>query len=56
MDFEFFIPLMALVTMLIFLVFALVNMFKTQQRLDDPNATKSTLARDKRSDGKPADV
>ncbi len=56
MDFEFFIPLMALSTMLIFLVFALINMYKTQQRLDDPNAPRSTLSPDKRSDGTPADV
>ena len=43
-------------TLILALVFALYNKHKTEQRLENPNSTKSTLAKDKDSEGKPADV
>jgi hypothetical protein len=50
------VVILSLVTMLALIVFALVSKAKTEQRLHDPNAEKSTLAADKSSTGKPADV
>ncbi len=46
MDFAFIVPLLALTTLLAVLVFALVNKKKTEERLQDPNAPRSTLASD----------
>ena len=48
--------LLALFTLLAFVVVAIVSKRKTEQRLKDKNADKSTLAADKSSTGKPADV
>lgn len=47
---------LALFTLLAFVVLALISKRKTQQRADDDSAVKSTLAADKDSRGKPADV
>ncbi|MBO6882525.1 MAG: hypothetical protein JJ869_02960 [Marivita sp.] len=43
---EFIVPLLALMTMLAAIIFALVSKHRTEQKLDDPNASKSTLAKD----------
>lgn len=56
MDFTYLIVILALVTMLAVIVFALVSKAKVEQRKDDPHSPKSTLAADKPSDGKPVDV
>ncbi|MEM9636281.1 MAG: hypothetical protein AAGA94_01435 [Pseudomonadota bacterium] len=56
MDFTYLIVILALVTMLAVIVFALVSKAKVEKRLEDPDSTKSTLAADKASEGKPADV
>lgn len=56
MDFTYLIVILALGTMLSVLVLALVGKAKIETRMKDPNAPKSTLAADKKSDGKPADV
>lgn len=47
---------LALFTLLFFVVLALISKSQTDKRRKDETATKSTLAADKRSDGKPADV
>ncbi len=56
MDMPYIIVILALVTMLFALIFALVGKRQIEKRIDDPDAPKSTLAADKASDGKPADV
>ncbi len=56
MDATYIIVVLALVTMLGFIVFAMVSKKKTEERLHDSNAPKSTLAKDKASEGKPADT
>lgn len=56
MDFTYLIVILALGTMLAVLVLALVGKAKIETRMKDGTATKSTLAADKKSDGKPADV
>ncbi|WP_295314356.1 hypothetical protein [Roseobacter sp.] len=56
MDATYIIVILALMTMLAVIVFSLYSKHKTEERLDDPNAPKSTLAADKASDGKPTDV
>ncbi|MCI5110459.1 MAG: hypothetical protein MRY75_07870 [Marivita sp.] len=43
---EFLVPLLALMTMLAFIVFALVSKHRTEQKLEDPHAPKSRLAED----------
>jgi hypothetical protein len=43
---EFLVPLLALMTILAAIVFALVSKHRTEQRLEDPNAPKSRLAQD----------
>lgn len=48
--------LLALFTLLVFVVLALVSKRKTNKRMQDDTAPKSTLAADKSSNGKPADV
>jgi hypothetical protein len=50
------VVILALGTMLALIVFALVSKHKADARRQDPDAPKSTLAADKRSDGKPVDV
>jgi H+/Cl- antiporter ClcA len=46
MDIEFFLPLLAMITLLAVIVFALVSKQKTEERRHDPNAVKSRLAED----------
>ncbi|MCR9109787.1 hypothetical protein [Marivita sp. XM-24bin2] len=43
---EFIVPLLALMTMLTFIVFALVSKQRTEEERADPNAPKSRLAED----------
>ncbi|SFS04989.1 hypothetical protein [Yoonia litorea] len=56
MEGGFLILMLALFTMLVFVVAAIVSKRKTEERMDDPQSEKSTLAKDKSSHGKPADV
>ena len=56
MTVSFFLPILALVTLLAVTIFAYVSGQKTRERLEAPEAPKSTLAADARSDGKPVDV
>jgi H+/Cl- antiporter ClcA len=51
MDFTFIVPLLALITLLAVCVFALVSKKKTEDRRHDPNAPKSSLAKDSPSGG-----
>ena len=46
MDYSWLVPLLALCTLLAVLVFALVSKSRVDQRRHDPNAPKSTLAKD----------
>ncbi len=46
MDFFFIVPLLALITLLIVIVFALWSKHKTEERKNDPSAPKSALAAD----------
>ena len=50
---SFIVPLLALVTMLAAVVFALVSKAKTDARRHDPNAPTSTLAKDGPQDIRP---
>ena len=56
MDLTYLVVILALGTMFAAIVFALVSKEKVEARLANPNSTKSTLASDKSSTGKPADV
>ena len=56
MDTGFIVILLALFTLLVFVILAIVSKYKTEQRMKNDNAIKSTLAADKASDGKPADT
>jgi hypothetical protein len=56
MDIPNIVPILALVTMLIFIVFALINKREVEERLQDKDAPKSTLAKDGPSKGTPVDV
>ncbi|WP_300056284.1 hypothetical protein [uncultured Roseobacter sp.] len=56
MDFTYLIVILALMTMLAVIVFAMVSKAKVENRREDPDSKKSTLAADKRSDGEPVDV
>lgn len=46
MDYAWLIPFLSLFTLLAVAVFALVNKAATEERRHDPNAPKSTLAKD----------
>ncbi|MES2968013.1 MAG: hypothetical protein V4804_04655 [Pseudomonadota bacterium] len=46
MDFTWIVPLLSLLTLLSVLVFALVSKERIEERRHDPNAPKSTLAKD----------
>lgn len=50
------VGLLAFFTLVSVAVLAFASKRKTDARLDDPTSTKSTLAADKSSTGKPADV
>ncbi len=54
MDASTLLPVLAFGTLLAVAVWGLVSQKKTEERRKN-GATKSTLAADKRSDGKPAD-
>lgn len=56
MDTGTLVVVLALFTLLAIAFFALRSKQKTEEKLDDPNSTKSTLAADKNPHGKPADV
>ncbi|WP_299970654.1 hypothetical protein [uncultured Roseobacter sp.] len=56
MDFTYLVVILALVTMLAVIIFAMVSKAKVEARMKDENSTKSTLAADKSSTGKSADV
>jgi len=56
MESGFIVIMLALFTLLAFIVMAIISKRQTEARMDDPSATKSTLAADKSSTGKPADV
>lgn len=56
MELTTLVVVLALGTLFAGVVFALVSKHQIEQRMDDPNAPKSTLAADKSSKGKPADV
>ncbi len=56
MESGFIVIMLALFTLLAFIVMAIISKRKTEARMDDPSVTKSTLAKDKSSTGKPADV
>ena len=46
MTIEFFLPLLALMTMLALIIFALVSKKRTEEKIKDPEAKKSRLAKD----------
>ncbi|WP_342069827.1 hypothetical protein [Yoonia algicola] len=56
MDSGFLVIMLALFTLLAFVVVAIIDKRKTERRMDDPTAGKSTLAADKSSTGKPTDI
>lgn len=56
MDLTYLVVILALGTMLAFLIFALLGKHKTEARRRKPDAPKSTLAADKSSKGEPADA
>ncbi|MCR9110241.1 MAG: hypothetical protein NXH94_15225 [Rhodobacteraceae bacterium] len=56
MTISYFLPILALLTLLAVTIFAYVSGEKARKRLEDPEAPKSTLAANARSDGKPIDV
>ncbi len=56
MDWTSLVAFLALITLLAGVVVALISKRNTEARMDDPQAKKSTLAKDAPSHGKPADV
>ncbi|WP_170311907.1 hypothetical protein [Sulfitobacter sabulilitoris] len=56
MDGTYIIVILALLSLLGFTIFALVGKKRIEDRLRSSDAPKSTLASDKKDDGKPADV
>ena len=56
MDWTSLVGLLAIFTLAAFAIFAFVSKQKVEDRIDDPDATKSTLAKDKNPHGAPADV
>jgi hypothetical protein len=56
MEWTYFTGAVAFVTLGIAVGFALYSKRKVDERRADPNAPKSTLAKDKNSRGEPADV
>lgn len=56
MEWTLFTGALAIVTFAIAIGIALYSKRKVDQRRDNPNAQKSTLAKDKDSKGDPADV
>lgn len=56
MDWTSLVGALFAVTLALVIVFAMTSKRKTDNRLDDPTSEKSTLAKDKSANGKPADV
>lgn len=56
MDWTTLVSALAIVTLLAFVIIAMVSKKKTEERKKTADAPKSTLAKDKDSHGKPADV
>ena len=56
MDMPYIVVILALGTMLAALIYALIGKKQIENRMDDPDSTKSKLAADKASADKPADV
>ena len=56
MDWTSLVGALFFFTLLLVATLAFVSKQKTERRMDDPTAEKSTLATDKSSHGKPADV
>lgn len=56
MDTSLFLPILSFFTLLAVAVFAYRSSVRAEARRKDPNARKSTLASDARSDGPPPDV
>lgn len=56
MDASLYLPLLSLFTLGAVIVFAIVSVRAVRQRRRDDDTRKSTLAADKNSKGKPADV
>ena len=56
MDWRALIGALAFVTLILWIVIAQVSKRKVEERMDDPNAPKSTLAKDVPSNGTPPDV
>lgn len=56
MDWTSLIGVLAFFTLLVWATMAFVSKQQVEKRLDDPDAPKSTLAKDTPSHGKPADV
>ncbi len=46
MDFSYIVPLLSLITMGAVCAFALISKAKVEERMHDPNAPKSSLAKD----------
>lgn len=56
MEGPYIVVILALMTLTAVIAFALRSKQKTQERMNDEAARKSTLAADKSSTGRPADV
>ncbi len=56
MDWTSLVTFLAVITLGAGVVVALISQRKTEQRMANPDAPKSTLAKDAPSDKKPADV
>ncbi len=46
MDFAWIVPLLALTTMLVVCIYAMMSKVAVEDRMDDPSVPKSTLAKD----------
>lgn len=56
MDWTYLVGALAFVTLVTWIGIAFLSKRKTEERMDDPSAPKSTLAEDKNSHAAPADV
>ena len=56
MDWTSLVGMLAFFTLAAFALFAFVSKQKVENRMENDNAPKSTLASDKSAHGKPADV
>lgn len=51
MDYSYIVPILSLLTLLAVCIFALVSKARIERRRHDPNAPKSSLAKDSPSGG-----